>query len=132
MQDKNYDIWNEVKKHTQKHREFWTIKVREIYWIKIGENIGYETNGKGNNFLRPVLIFRKFSKNTFLGIPLTTSIKDDIFHFSFSYKTNKSSCASLSQIKLFDTKRIHDKDGKINSEDFKKLKDKLKSLLQFD
>jgi hypothetical protein len=30
----------------------------------MGQNIGYETQGKGEEFLRPVLIFRKFSKNT--------------------------------------------------------------------
>jgi mRNA interferase MazF len=131
MQESVYDRWNKLKKETHKSELIWTIKVREIYWVKVGQNIGYETNGKGDDFLRPVLIFRKFSKNTFLGIPLTTSIKDDIFHYNFTYKKGKNSSASLSQIKLFDVKRINQKDGKISSEDFKNLKIKLKNLMEF-
>jgi len=131
MQDKNYDIWNEVKKEISKQEKYITFKVREIYWLKVGKNIGYETEGKGKDFLRPVLVFRKFSKNTFLGIPLTTSLKEDIFHYNFIYKKNKRSSASLSQIKLFDVKRINQKDGKISIEDFDKLKEKLKNLMEF-
>lgn len=79
--------------------------------------------------LRPVLIFRKFSRDTFLGIPLTTSIKDDMFHYKFNYKKGKDSCASLSQIKLFDAKRINQKDGKMNIDSFNDLKEKLKKLM---
>ena len=71
----------------------------------------------------------KFSKNTFLGIPLTTAIKDDMFHYRFNYKRGKSSSASLSQIKLFDAKRINQKDGKMSVEDFSNLKLKLKKLM---
>jgi len=100
--------------------------------LKVGENVGYETRGKGSEFLRPVLIFRKFGKDTFLGIPLTTSVKNDRFHFIFEYKANKVSCASLSQIRLFDTRRINQKDGKMRVDDFRALKAKLKKLLELD
>ena len=34
----------------------------------------------------------------------------------------KDSCASLSQIKLFDAKRINQKDGKMNIDSFNDLK----------
>ncbi len=129
---KRFDEWNEVKKSINKQDTFFTFKVREIYWLKVGQNVGYETQGKGDAFLRPVLIFRKFSKDTFLGIPLTTSIRDDMFHYTFEYKTNKKSCASLSQIKLFDAKRINQKDGKMQVADFEALKIKLKRLLDLN
>jgi mRNA-degrading endonuclease toxin of MazEF toxin-antitoxin module len=124
-----FDKWNKVKKEIAFKDTYLTFKVREIYWLKIGQNIGYETGGKGRDFLRPVLIFRKFSKSTFLGIPLTTSLKNDMFHYPFKYKEHKESCASLSQIKLFDTKRINQKDGKMSVEDFNGLKVKLKELM---
>ncbi len=127
---KRFDAWNEVKKSIDDNNTFYTFKVREIYWLKVGQNVGYETQGKGKEFLRPVLIFRKFSKDTFLGIPLTTSTKDDMFHCAFDYKISKKSCASLSQIKLFDAKRINQKDGKMSVIDFEKLKIKLKKLLE--
>ncbi len=125
-----YDEWNEVKKEMIEHENRFIFKVREIYWLKVGRNIGYEVYGKGDEFLRPVLVFRKFGKDSFLGIPLTSVIKDNMFHFEFtpinSYKQN---CAILSQIKLFSSKRIHDKMGKISPDDFQELKVKLKDLM---
>lgn len=131
--DENFDKWNEVKKDVEINNLIFTFKVREIYWIKIGQNIGYEVYGKGEEFLRPVLVFRKFSKESFLGIPLTSSIKNDIFHFEFaSINKSKRNYAMLSQIKLFSSKRIKSKMGKISNVDFCNLKTKLKKLLDLD
>jgi len=129
MSIEQFDKWNRLKKEIAITNSYLTFKVREIYWLKVGQNIGYETQGKGEEFLRPVLIFRKFSKDTFLGIPLTTSTKDDMFHYKFNYKRGKESCASLSQIKLFDAKRVNQKDGKMSVENFNELKEKLKKLM---
>ncbi len=127
---KNFNQWNEVKKTISKENKIFTFKVREIYWLKVGQNIGYEVYGKGDEFLRPVLILRKFSKDSFLGIPLTSSEKIDMFHFSFKISDkNKINYAILSQIKLFSSKRIKSKMGKISEEDFKSLKSKLKELI---
>jgi len=123
------DKWNEIKKQLSIKEKIFSFKERDIFWIHIGENIGYETNGKNKLFLRPVLILKKFSQKTFLGIPLTTAMKNDRFHYEFNYKKDKVSYANLSQIKLFDAKRIHDKDGRIIIEDFIKLKIKLKELI---
>ena len=125
-----FNEWNEVKKDISHKRNF-TFKVREIYWLKLGKNVGYETDGKGCEFLRPVLVFRKFSKDTFLGIPLTTAIKDDMFHYKFNIHNNsKINYAILSQIKLFDTSRVKSKLGKISVDDFKRLKLQIKDLLE--
>lgn len=53
------------------------IKIREgeIRWCRLGMNIGSETQGKGSYFERPVLILKKFSRDVFLGIPVTSKIK---------------------------------------------------------
>jgi hypothetical protein len=127
---KKYDDWNEVKKEIEEKEKIFTFKVREIYWMRVGQNIGYEIYGKGDDFLRPVLVFRKFSKESFLGIPLTSQKKDDMFHFEFTpINKTKINCAILSQIKLFSSKRIKVKMGKIASDDFNNLKIKLKELL---
>ena len=127
---KQYEKWSEIKKETEIRNSIFTFKVREIYWVRIGQNIGYEVYGKGEEFLRPVLVFRKFSKESFLGIPLTSIVKDDRFHFNFTpMNKTKQSYAMLSQIKLFSSKRIHDKMGKTSIEDFEKLKIKLKDLI---
>ena len=123
-----YDKWNEVKKELIEKDNTFNVKQREVYWVKIGKNIGYETYGKGDEFLRPVLVYKSFGK-TFLGIPLSTKEKHNIFHFEFSYLKDKFSYASLSQIRLFDTKRINQKSGKMSRGDFLELKIKLRELI---
>jgi len=126
-----YDKWNEQKKNLETNQNKFIFKVREIYWLRVGKNIGYEVYGKGKDFLRPVLVLRKFSKDTFVGIPLTSAKKNDMFHYEFlPIENHKLNYAILSQVKMFSSKRIHDKMGKISSDDFSELKNKLKELLE--
>ncbi len=73
--------------------------------MHIGVNIGFEQNG-GKDFLRPVVVYKKFNKHVFLGIPLTSKIKEDKFHYEFEYKADIRSFVMLSQIRLFDIKRV--------------------------
>ena len=47
------------------------FKEGEVWWCSVGLNVGEEEFGKGERFVRPVLIFKKFTQNSFLGIPLT-------------------------------------------------------------
>ena len=54
--------------------------------MRMGLNIGYEQDGKGEDFLRPVLILKKFNKRVFLGIPLTKIKKDSHFYHNFEFK----------------------------------------------
>ena len=126
-----YNQWNEIKKSLARKKKIISFKNRDIFWVHIGKNLGYETFGKGEEFLRPVLVFKKFSRYTFLGIPLTTATKDDMFHYKFIIKTNeKVNYASLSQLRIFDVSRMHDKLDKMSVDDFKKLKEKLGILLE--
>ncbi len=73
MYMKNFDDWNEVKKQTHQVSFNLGIKPREIYWTKIGLNIGNEEYGKGKDFVRPVIIVRQLTHDLFIGIPTTTS-----------------------------------------------------------
>jgi len=125
-----FDLLNEVKKETNKKNYPLHFKEREIYFIRVGKNIGFEQNGKGEYFLRPVLVLRKFSKYFFVGIPLTSQAKEDMFHFKFSFRNNKRSYAILSQIRAFDANRLERKIGKMNNDDFLELKKRLKELLK--
>jgi len=126
---KQYDKWNEVKKRTDNKTIIPNIRQREIYWANIGENIGFEQNGKGSEFMRPLLIFKKFSNNMFFGIPLSTQRKKEgSFFFEFSFKNDDISTALIVQGKLFDAKRLDRKIGKISIDDFEKLKLKFKGL----
>lgn len=64
---KNFDYWNDLKKGIDKTEivpeKF--PKEREVWMSSLGQNIGYEQNGSGNNFIRPVLVIKKFNNQMF-------------------------------------------------------------------
>ena len=126
------DKWNEVKKNTESKKFFLTTKPREIYWVKIGQNIGSEEFGKSEIFSRPVIVIRRLTSDLFVGIPTTSSIKDNDYFLPFEYKTKNKivqSSAMLLQIRTFSIKRITDKIGKMNIDDFKVLEERLVRML---
>jgi len=126
---KEFDKWNEVKKRTEQKQDTAYFKEREIYWANIGKNIGYEQNDKGEDFMRPLLVFRKYSNKLFCGTPLSTSIREGSFFFNFQFLQDKSSCALLVQAKTFDVKRLDRKIGMMKKEDFEQLDEKIKELM---
>ena len=133
-QESDFDNWNEVKKETQNKNFILTIKKREIYWAKIGLNIGHEQYGKGKDFVRPVIVIRQLTSDLFIGVPTTTSIKDDSDYFhKITYKDDLnrtvSSSAMILQQKVFSKKRLLNKIGKTDLESFAKIKEKLKRLI---
>ena len=131
MYDKSLklDTWNDVKQNTQKTDKKVYFKERDIFWLKIGENIGFEQNGKGDKFQRPVLVVKRYTNDMFLGIPLSTTLREGSFYFQFTFLDEKISTALLVQHKLFSSKRFIKKIGKINENDFKCLKKKLHDLI---
>jgi mRNA interferase MazF len=127
-----YDKWNEVKKKTQNTKRKLGIKPREVFWVKIGQNIGSEEFGKGEVFSRPVLVIRQLTYDLFIGVPLTTTIKDNDYFHSFEFNTKKGiskNSAMILQVRSYSKKRITDKIGKISVEEFKKIQEKLVKLI---
>ncbi len=130
--DKDFDKWNKIKKETDNREAIFKFQPRDVWFVRVGENIGFEQSGKGKDFLRPVLMSKKFSKELFWGIPLTSSLKnkDKKYYFAFSSPSyKKQGVAILSQKKLFDSKRLMYIIGYISKEDFSELKDKLIHLI---
>ena len=126
---KKFNEWNEVKKQVDERKISINFKEREIYWVSIGENIGFEQNGKGQEFARPVIIIKKLNKQLFFGVPLSTTIRDGSYFYNFEFLKNLKSSALLVQAKVFDIKRANQKLGMINKKDFTELKKKLGELL---
>jgi len=128
-----FDKWNNVKKATQQNKRKLGIKPREIFWVKIGQNIGSEEYGKDEDFTRPVIIIRKLTHDLFIGVPITSSIKNnDYFHkFNYTNKTrgNVENTAMILQLRTFSIKRVLSKIGKINQEDFNKIVEKSQRLI---
>ena len=53
----SFDIWNEVKKLTHARDDIAEIFFyeREVWWCRLGANVGFEQDGKGEHFQRPIL-----------------------------------------------------------------------------
>ena len=127
---KDFDAWNTLKKVlNDKHNKIVTPKEREIYWVSIGENIGFEQNGKSEIFSRPVLVLKKFSKRLFFGIPLSTQIKKGDFFYSFEFGSTLQN-ALLVQGRTFDAKRLENRMGMISEKDFENIKERYIKLLR--
>jgi len=90
VKEEVFDQWNKVKINAHLKENNVGFKVRDIFWLRIGQNIGSEEFGKGNEFQRPVLIVRKLTHDLFMGVPLTSSIKEDNDYFyTFEFNTKK-------------------------------------------
>jgi mRNA-degrading endonuclease toxin of MazEF toxin-antitoxin module len=94
-----------------------SINEGEVYWCILGENIGDEENGKGEEFHRSVLVFKKFNRNIFWGIPMSTKIKDGPYYIKVLLKNIEQS-VMISQLRILDTKRLDKKIGYISKYDF--------------
>lgn len=89
------------------------FKENEIWWCHVGENIGVEINGKSKDFTRPVLIFKKYDKYSFLGLPLSTKNKIGSWYAPV-YFLGRSQIVILSQSKVFDYRRLDRRMGELN------------------
>lgn len=126
---KNFTDWMEIKQRIQNSYERpHDYTQGEVWWVSIGKNVGFEEDGKGREFNRPVLILKGFSKDLFWGIPLSTTKKRGKYYYEFSLK-DRVSVALLSQLRTFDTLRLLNKVGVIRSGDLNAIKSKLHEIL---
>jgi mRNA interferase MazF len=93
----------------------------EIWWASLGENVGFEINGKSKDFTRPVILSKKLTHNFYLIIPLSTKAKSGTWYVPFK-QGGVEMVACLSQIRTIDYRRLHSKLGEIDPEDFKRIK----------
>jgi mRNA interferase MazF len=103
------------------------VKEGEIWWCRVGENIGTEINGKGDNFTRPVLIQTKLSNKNFLIIPISTQIKQGSWFVKFKHN-EVDQIAILSQIKIIDYRRLKNKIGQLDKQIFDNINSQMLQL----
>lgn len=125
---KDFDDWNILKKKLDSKEKLPTFKQREVWWCHIGFNVGDEENGKNLNYHRPILIIKKFNQRIFLGLPLTTQIKESYYYHQIVFQ-DKIQCAMLSQVRILDSKRLDRRMGKVITEEFALLKRDLNSKI---
>ena len=126
--EKDFDRWNEVKKRTDSEQpRLYTV--REVWWCRLGVNIGTEQDGRGESFLRPALILRGFGADACLVAPLTTSAREHPLRVSVGIVDGYSARANLSQIRVIDTRRLVEKVGFLGKEIFAHIRKAAKGLL---
>jgi len=128
--DKNFKEWHLLKNIiNKKDKSLPFFHEREIWFCSIGVNIGYEQDGKNKHFERPILIIKKFNQRMFWGAPLTSKVKKGKYYFPIRHR-NKEYSIILSQIRLFDSKRLLRKIHSISSDSFCQIKNILKKFLE--
>ena len=123
--ENNFDEWNELKKKINIKKSIY-VSERDVWFCSVGLNIGSEQSGKHELFERPVLVIKKVTNNTFIGVPLTSNKKKGSWYIEI--KSTQSS-AIISQVKLFDTKRLARKIKVISVEEFEIIRDGLKNYI---
>jgi len=127
---KDFDKWNELKKKTHANEEYQPLyHEREIRWCRLGANIGFEQDGTGKEFSRPVLILKGFSRHVCLVVPLTTSSKKNPYHISIGEIGGRKAAIIKSQLRLIDTRRLDQQIGVLDKEAFKHIRKAVKDLL---
>ncbi len=124
---KDYDNWNKKKKEANEEiPRLYTV--REIWWCRFGVNIGFEQDGNGKDFLRPAVIVRSFGANICLVIPLTTSKQKHPLRITIGKIQGENASVILSQLRIFDTRRLVEKMGFLDKNKFNELRKAVRNL----
>lgn len=128
--EKDFDRWNRKKKRTHGQENYLPLyHERQVRWCTLGVNVGYEQDGTGEGFSRPVLILKGFSRHVCLVIPLTTSRKKNPYHVSIGIVDERESFAIISQLRLIDTRRLDQHIGVVDKDTFKHIRKTVKAML---
>jgi mRNA interferase MazF len=125
---KDFDSWNISKKQINNMVFNKFYHSREIWWCKLGVNIGFEQDGTGDEYERPVLTLKGFSKKVCLIIPLTASLKKNKYYIPIGKVAEKEAQAIISQIRLIDTRRFIERECVLKKEIFEIIKKAIKDL----
>lgn len=128
--------WTKLKfkLHTKdEYKEPVYFYEREIWWCALGANIGHEQDGKNENFERPVLVIRKFSRHLLWVLPLTSKQKQGHYYFQTNYKNQEGggevSSIILSQLRVISSRRLLRKVRTLPEDEFADIRERLQNLL---
>lgn len=118
---KDFHTWNKKKIKIDAYKWHKHPKEREIWWCSIGMNVGTEIYGKGDAYVRPVIVLNSELGESFIGIPLTSKIKNGKYCCIVRVTDNKISTALISQIRNFDKRRLIKKISDLSEDDYCKV-----------
>ncbi len=114
--EEKFNNWNSLKKEIHFKLKRVSVNRGDVWWGKIGQNIGVETYGKNENFSRPILIIKPIEGgNNAIGIPITS--KKHIGTWYAHFILNKlDQYAILPQTRSIDTARLYQRIGELSEE----------------
>ena len=128
--EKNFHKWCVIKEKLDKILTRPNFSARDIWFCYLGANVGDEQNAsQEDDFIRPVVIIRKFNNHLCWIVPLTKTQKSSQHYVSFSFIGLDVSTAIISQIRSIDASRLTRKIGYMRNVDYKELSKKLKEFL---
>jgi mRNA interferase MazF len=101
------------------------VSERDIWWASVGVNVGSEINGKSG------LFSRQLSHNFYFVVPTTTQQREGSWYVAFG-QHGKSMSACLHQARAIDYRRLSSRLGKIDGDDFARVKAGLRTLYKLD
>jgi len=126
---KDFQKWHNKKAQVDNIEKRPFFHEREIWFCHLGVNVGFEQDGTGDDFQRPIIIIRKFNNEICWIVPLSKTDKRNRYYFAFKFNDIITSVAILSQIRLLDARRLSRKIGEMNKNEFVHLISKIKALL---
>jgi mRNA interferase MazF len=116
--DKDFDRWNKLKKAINATVENKRVYFHEgdIWWVRLGVNVGFEIDGKHRQFARPVIILKKYNRYSFLALPLTTATRANRWRIPIGEGADKEAFAVLSQLRNLGIVRLYQKIGHVEAE----------------
>lgn len=124
-----FDKWNGIKKRIDASKSDMHFPENgEVCITVLGKNVGFEQNGGGHNFSRPVLVFKRFNDQMFLVVPLSTKQKSYDFYYNFTDPGGLKASAILAQVRLVSVRRFKRKLYDMYTKDFNLIKAHLRSF----
>jgi mRNA interferase MazF len=91
-------------------------------------NVGSEVFGKGHDYTRPVLVINAEGSESFIGIPLTSNIKNKKYSCIIKTDDNVLHTVLVYQIRSFDKRRLTERKYILSNEEYSKIEEYFKKL----
>lgn len=127
---KNFDDWNIKKKEIDYKVSFLHPRVRDVWWCSVGVNVGKEIYGKGTDYRRPVLVVNSEDAENFIGIPLSSKLKNRKYSRIIRTEDGVLHSALIYQIRVFDKRRLISLKTTLSQDEFTEVQEMFDSIVQ--
>ena len=119
---KNFDLWNNCKKRIDAAVQYRHPKEKEIWWCMLGVNIGVEIYGKGELFMRPVLVINADGGQNCVVVPLTSKVRKRKYSCTIKTDDGMLHSALVFQMRSIDKRRLVEKKYRLSDEEHLRVK----------